>query len=66
MYVVVSNLIGHCVEHADYPSTVPHVNASAADLLSLRPKECVARHGKSASDGHDTVQKTTRQVRHFV
>ena len=34
-HVVVSNLIGHCVEHAHYPSTVPHMIASAADLLTI-------------------------------
>ena len=33
--MVVGDLIGHCVDHAHYPSTVPHVIASAADLLTL-------------------------------
>ena len=32
---VVSDLIGHRVDHAHYPSRVPHVIASAADLLTL-------------------------------
>ena len=34
-HVVVSDLICHCVDHAHYPSTVPHVIVSAADLLTL-------------------------------
>ena len=34
-HVVVSNLIGHCVDHAHYPSTIPHVITSSADLLTL-------------------------------
>ena len=34
-HVVVSDLIGHCVDHAHYPSTVPHVITRAADLLTL-------------------------------
>ena len=34
-HVVVRNVIGHCVDHAHYPFTVPHVIASAADLLTL-------------------------------
>ena len=34
-HVVVSNVIDHCVEHAHYPSTVPHVMASSADFLTL-------------------------------
>ena len=33
--VVVSNLIGHCVKHTQYPSNVAHVIASVANLLSL-------------------------------
>ena len=30
-----SDLIGHCVDHAHYPATVPHVIANAADFLTL-------------------------------
>ena len=33
--MVVSDLIGDCVDHAHYSSTFPHVIASAADLLAL-------------------------------
>ena len=35
MWYIVSDLIGHCVDHAHYPSTIPHVIASADDLLML-------------------------------
>ena len=34
-HVVVSDLIGHCVDHAHYLSTILHVIASSADLLTL-------------------------------
>ena len=52
---VVSDLIGHGVDHAHYPSRVPHVIASAADLRT--PKERVERHSELARD-------KTRQTGH--
>ena len=55
--VVMSNLIGHCVEHTHYSSTVPHVITSSGEL-SFSPKECVAQHIELASDGHNTVPNT--------
>ena len=42
-HVVVSDLIGHCVDHAHYPSTVPNVIASAADLLALAQPQRMRR-----------------------
>ena len=61
----VSNLIGHCVDHAHYPSTVPHVIASVADLLKLVQPQTM--HGTASwletrLDRQDAVLKTNRQV----
>ena len=56
--MVVSDLIGHCVDDAHYPSTVPHVIASAADLLTLvQPRKHAERNRELARD-------KTRQTGH--
>ena len=61
--MIVTNLIGHCVDHAHYPSTVPHVIASAADLLTLVQPQRTHRTGiaswlETRLDRQDTVVKT--------
>ena len=65
--MVVSNLIGHCVDRAHYLSTVPHVIASAADLRSFSPNKRVERHSELARDktrqtGHGNKDYINRQV----
>ena len=56
--MVVSDLIGHCVDHAHYLSTVPHViGALLTYLRSFSLKERVERHSKLARD-------KTRQTGH--
>ena len=61
--MVGSDLIGHCVDHAKYPSTVPHVIASAADLPALVPPQRRRKNGTASwletrLDRQDTVIKT--------
>ena len=52
--MVVGDLIGHCIDHAHCPSTVPYVITSpAADSTYLRSfslKERVERHSELARD----------------
>ena len=59
-HVVMSDLISHCLDYAHYPSTVPHVISSAAELIYLHSfslKERVGRHSELARD-------KTRQTGH--
>ena len=57
--MVVSNLTGHCVEHAHYPSTVPQVITSLADIFTfVQPQKHVGHHSELASERHDTVLTT--------
>ena len=64
-HVVVSDLRCHCILHAHYPSTVPHVISSAADLLMLVQPRRMRRTAQRVSYRQNTVVKTNRQVRNF-
>ena len=56
-HVVVSNVIGYCIEHAHSPSTVHNVIVSSADLRFFSPKEHVVQSSELARD-------KTRQTGH--